>query len=205
MKLFTPGHHRALHCDAYLVDTARLARPLRLSRLVDLAQVIEALLDRVVLMGRSVYAVRNRTFALFFEDRDDTLTVAVTEPFHDGVTGALRDVLGEHGPVHQPDDLDLQASVLQPLLAYERGAIAMFDTPATRALLPAAGRRGLRILACTTTREPDDGIEIGGVPVPAWLERQSVDEVALDLDAMAGLSDAEIDNLLDENLKDWDA
>jgi len=204
VKLFTPGHHRDLHCDACLVDTARRARPLRLRRLVDLAQVVDALLDRVALMGKSVYAVRNRTFALFFEDRNGVLTLAVTEPYHEGVQGALRDVLSGFGPVHQPEDLDLHDSTLEPLLAYERGAVSVFDTPATRGLLSSAGRRGLRIQACTTTRRPDDAIEIDGVAASAWLERQTVDEIGLDLDATAGLSEAEIENLLDEELKDWD-
>ena len=90
MSLFTPVRHVALHCDAYLIDTSRVVRPLRVELATPPDLAVEALLDRVLLMGRSLSEVRDRTFALFGKLEGDVLVVAPTGPFHDGVLGALR-------------------------------------------------------------------------------------------------------------------
>ena len=41
MDLFTPATDRAQHCDAYLIDTSRSVRPLRLEALTPAETVIE--------------------------------------------------------------------------------------------------------------------------------------------------------------------
>lgn len=157
MDLFTPGTHTALNCDAYLIDTGRKARLFRLEPLVPAVTVVEALLDRVVLMGRSLHDVAEQTFALFF---GGTFTVAVTEPVHDGVATTLRAVLAEYGPVSGGEPVDLASSGLEPLLAYERGTVSFFLGEATRAWLPLAGNRGLRILAASLSHSTDTDIEL---------------------------------------------
>ena len=200
MRLFTPAFHRMLHRDAYLVDTSRKVRPLVLEHAPDPAPVVAPLLERVHLMGKSFYAVRNRTFALFAAHRDGSFAVAPTEPFHDGVVAALQDALAAFGPVRRGEDAP--ADAFTPLLAYERGAVAFFETPDTRAWAPLAGRRGLRVLAATPTHAPDADVYVGDVPAATYVAEP--DELTLDLDRLGDLPDDELNLLLDEQLKDWD-
>jgi hypothetical protein len=169
VRLFTEARDAALHCDAYLVDTARLARPFVLEGARGREAVIDELLGRVVLMGRSLYAVRERTFALFCGDGKD-LVVAPTEPFHEDVLAVLRDALAGFGAVRVEADLRLDRSGLFPLVAYERGRVSFFDSRETRAFVPLAGRRGLRILAATCAHAPAPHVLVGDVPAPAYVE-----------------------------------
>jgi hypothetical protein len=131
--------------------------------------VIDELLGRVVLMGRSLYAVRERTFALFCGGGQD-LVVAPTEPFHDDVLAVVRDALGGFGAVREEPDLPLDRSGLFPLLAYERGRVSFFDSRETRAWVPLAGRRGLRVLAATCAHAPAPHVLVGDVPAPDYVE-----------------------------------
>lgn len=160
MSLFTPVRHVALHCDAYLIDTSRSVRPLRVELATPAGLAIEALLDRVLLMGRSLSEVRDQTFALFGRVESGELTVAPTAPFHDGVLGALRDTLAEFGAVTTGADTTAEASGLPALLAYERGRVSFFDAAPTRAWLTHAGNRALRILAPAYSHDPDPDLEI---------------------------------------------
>lgn len=205
MKLFTPASHRALNCDAYVIDTRRLARPLRLELITPPGAVVEALLQRVALMGKSVYAVRNRTFALFFRVDEGEFVLAATEPFHDGVQAALRDTLAEFGRVEEGEDFELAGSDLSPLVAYERGRVALFDVDATRAWLSLAGSRGMRILAATTSDAPDPDVFVDEQTVEQYLRRGEADEVQLDLDAAGEMSEAELERYLDDQLGEWEA
>ena len=205
MKLFTPATNRALNCDAYVIDTRRMARPLRLGLLTPAVAVVEALLERVALMGKSVYAVRNRTFALFFRVDDGGFLLASTEPFHDGVQAALRDALANFGEVEEGEDFVLEDCGLSPLLSYERGRVALFDVAATRDWLSLAGRRGMRILAATTTDAPDPDVFVDEQPAEQYLRHAEVDEVELDLDAAGEMSEAELERYLDDQLGEWEA
>jgi hypothetical protein len=203
VKLFTLARDRAHERDAYLIDSGRNARSLQIEVLTPLEAVIEALLDRICLMGKSVYAVRNRTFALYVGERSGSFTAAVTEPFHDGVLGALRDTLGAFGKLRADHaDLSPEESGLVPLLAYERGKVSFLDTAETHRWLPLAGRRGMRILSATMSRAPDPDVYVGDLPAADYLA--APEEITLDLDAMSEMSEADLESLLDEQLEDWE-
>ncbi len=160
MGLFTPARDMALFRDAYLIDTARLARPLEVALAAPAGDLIDALLDRVLLMGRSLHEVRQHTFALFAGERCGAFVVAPSEPFHDGIVASLRDLLADFGEVRTGADEPLDACGLCPLLAYEAGRVSFFDSPGTRRWLALAGRRGLRILGATLAHEPLVDLEI---------------------------------------------
>jgi hypothetical protein len=205
LKLFTPATNRALHFDAYLIDTRRTARPLRLVLLAPPAAVIEALLDRIALMGKSVYGMRNRTFALFFRSDEGEFVLASTGPFHDGVQAALRDTLAAFGEVEEGEDFELAEGGLSPLLAYERGSVSLFDVEATRPWLSLAGRRGMRILGATTTDHPDPDVFVEEQTAEQHLRQDRVEDVELDLDAAGEMSEAELERYLDDQLGEWEA
>jgi hypothetical protein len=203
VRLFTLARDRAHQRDAYLIDSGRKARSLQIEVLTPLEAVVEALLDRVCLMGKSVYAVRNRTFALYVGERGSSFAVAVTEPFHDGVLGAIRDTLGTHGDLRAGhEDLDPGEHGFAPLLAYERGRVSFLVTAESRRWLPLAGRRGMRILSATLSRAPDPDVYVGDLPVNEYLA--APEEITLDLDAMSEMSDADLERLLNEQLEDWE-
>lgn len=202
MKLFTPARDRALNCDAYLVDSSRIVRPLRVALLTPAEPLVDDLVGRVMLMGRSLYGVRNQTFALFAGERGNGFAVAPTAPFHEGVLATLRDTLADYGTVDTEPDLPAFGSGLDPLLAYERGRVSFFDSLATHGWLGVAGRRGLRVLSVTLSHAPGDDFVVGDRPVAELLA--APDEIVLDLDALGELPDAELDRLLDEQLEDWD-
>ncbi|MHC4937548.1 MAG: hypothetical protein ACYTHK_01095, partial [Planctomycetota bacterium] len=148
----------ALGCDAYLVDTERTARPLRLATELPADRVVAEILDRTVLMGRSLFEVRGMTFALFVGA--DPFTVAMSEPVADGVLSMLRDTLACFGAVTDGEPVRLEEAGLHPLLAYEEGKVSFFDSAPTRPWRAIAGNRGLRILAATPTHDPDPDVEI---------------------------------------------
>ena len=159
MPLFTPATDRALNCDAYLIDTARPARLLRCA--ID-APVIDAVLEAVVLMGRSLYDVRDETFALFCGP--DAL--AVSAPVHPGVLSLVRGALGNPAA---PEDGELWSLGLDPLLGYERGTVSFFLGPRTRPWVSLAGQRGLRILSATTAHQPDADVFVGDLPATEYI------------------------------------
>jgi hypothetical protein len=203
VRLFTPAQHRALHCDAVIVDTSRLVRPMVLRADAPADVVVDELLDRVVLMGKSVYAVRNRTFALLAGEHDGGFAVAPTEPFHAGVAGAIRDALARFGPVVDAGDVAAHATGLAPLLAYERGQLCFLDAPGTRAWRAIAGRRGLRIAAAAATHAPDPEVFVGELAMADWLAGPA-EEATLDLDALSDLPEDELERLLEEQLDGWE-
>lgn len=157
MPLFTPAFDTALGCDAYLVDTGRMARPLHLAPGAPVERVIAEILDRTVLMGRSPFDVRTLTFALF---AGGEFTVAMSEPASEGAFAVLRDALASFGKVTAGEPCRLEESGLDPLLAYEEGRVSFFDSAATRPWRRLAGNRGLRILAATPSHDPDPDVEI---------------------------------------------
>jgi len=202
VKLFTPARDLKQNCDAYLIDTARQARSMRLTAAPH-PDIIDALLDRLVLMGRSMYSVRNRVFALFFETGPEHLALAVTEPFHAGVTAALRDTLAEFGSVEMPGDGLLHELDALPLIAYERGKVAFFHSGATHDYLKLAGQRALRILTASCSHAPAEHFEVDGQPVLKFLARGSGGpDIEIDIAAMGDLSDEELDRLLEDQLRD---
>ena len=158
MALFTPAFDTALSCDAYLVDTERDALLLEITT-AQTGRVVEEVLDRTVLMGRSVFDVRGLTFALFAAQAPGRFLVAMTEPVAAGAFSMLRDTLASFGPLAE-SRVALAESELHPLVAYEEGRVSFFDSAATRAWRPIAGNRGLRILSVTPTHDPDPDVEI---------------------------------------------
>jgi hypothetical protein len=180
VQLFTPATDRRLNCDAYIVDSARPVRPLTLRRLTPVEPIVEALVDRVVMMGRSVQAVREKTFALFVGLRDESFVAAPTGPLDEGVLAALRDELLAFGEVETGVDLMASATGLSPLLAYERGTVTFLDTPETHAFLPLVGRRGLRVAAATLSHAPAAEVYVGGLTAEQFLARP--EEISLDGD-----------------------
>ena len=208
MKLFTPARDLKQNCDAYLIDTARQARSLRLAAAPH-PGIIAALLDRLVLMGRSMYSVRNRVFALFFATGPEHLDLAVTEPFHAGVTAALSDTLAEFGPVVTTGDGLLHELGVQPLVAYERGKVALFHSGATHEYVKLAGQRALRILSAACSHAPAEHFEVDGQPVLEFLARGAGGPggggergIEIDIAAMGDLSDEELYRLLEDQLGD---
>jgi len=171
VRLFTPARDRALCRDALLIDTRRLARPLFLDAATPLEPVVEALLDRIALMGRSPLPVRGHAFALFFGAREGRSLFALTEPFHDGLVAALLDALAAFGAARAGGAEHLAAAALTPLLGLHEGRVVFFDSLATRPFHVLARRRSLRILGATPSHAPDRDVEVGGVPAPEYVGR----------------------------------
>ncbi|MEM8885428.1 MAG: hypothetical protein AAGD14_15280 [Planctomycetota bacterium] len=159
MALFTPAYDTALDCDAYLVDTTGPARRLRLRTELPVKRVVDEILERTVLMGRSLFDVRGRTFALFV-GADDGFSLAMSDIGAEGVWAMLLDALTAFGPVDVDPDATLEESGLHPLLAYEEGRVSFFDSAPTRPWRVLAGNRGLRILSATLSHDPDPDVEI---------------------------------------------
>ncbi|MGQ0612640.1 MAG: hypothetical protein ACT4PV_02660 [Planctomycetaceae bacterium] len=171
MRLFTPARDRALCRDALLIDTLRLARPLLLEPLTPLEPVIETLLDRVALMGRSLLPVRSHAFALFLGAREGRTVFAITEPFHVGLVAVLVDSLAAFGAARAGEAEPLAAQGLTPLFGFEGGRVLFFDSLATRPFHVIARRRALRILGATLSHAPDPDVEVEGVPAPEYVAR----------------------------------
>ena len=178
MELFTPATDRRLNCDAYILDSSRPVRPLIVRLLTPVEPVVEALLDRVLMMGRSVQEVRERTFALFAGLRDGRFVVAATGPPVEGILAALRDELRAFGDVETGPDMVAGASGLSPLLAYERGVVTFLDAPETHGFLPLVGRRGLRVVAATLSHAPAPEVHVGELTAEQYLARP--EEIALE-------------------------
>lgn len=164
MELFTLAHHRGLCGDAYLIDTARSLSPLHVA--APAADVVAALLDRVLLMGRSPHAVRDETFAVFWAG---DCTVAVTSPVAAGAHAALRDTLAAFGTVEAAPSAPAHGAGLHALLAYERGALAFFDDGPTRPFRALAGKHGVRVVLPAYTHAPDDELFVGDQRAAAFL------------------------------------
>jgi len=171
VRLFTKARDRALCRDALLIDTRRLARPLLLEPLTPLEPVVETLLDRVALMGRSLHAVRGHAFAMFLGAREGRTVFALTEPFHVGLVAVLVDTLAAFGPARAEEAQPLAEQGLAPLFGFDAGRIVFFDSLATRPFHVLARRRALRILGATLSHAPDPDVEIGGVPAPDYIAR----------------------------------
>jgi hypothetical protein len=158
VTLFTPAFDTSLCCDAYLVDTQREASVLHIAT-EQSARVVEEVLDRTVLMGRSMFDVRGLTFALFVARASGRFSVAMTHPVAAGALSMLRHTLAQFGPLEEAE-VPLEDSGLHPLLAYEEGTVSFFDSAATRDWRAIAGKRGMRILSSTPTHDPDPDVEI---------------------------------------------
>ena len=196
MQLFTPAWHNGLHCDAFLIDTSRKVRPLVLDLLTLENAVIEAILARVVLMGRSLHAVRHKTFGLFFARRDGQFVLGPAYPFYASIFSDLQEALEKFGRVRTEADEDLRDGELSPLIAYVEGQISFFDSPQTRPWVKLAGRRGLRIVAPALAHAPADDVFVGEVSAREYLE--APEEVTLDLDVTDELPANELERLLRE-------
>lgn len=74
--MFTPAFHRGFSCDALVIDAESSAVPLVLDADAPETTVVDAVLERVVLMSRSLHDVRRSTFGLFCGHRDGRLLLA---------------------------------------------------------------------------------------------------------------------------------
>ncbi len=196
MKLFTAAHDRKLVCDALLVDTDRTLRPLAATLDESEGSVTELLacvLDRVVLMGRSLHAVRDRTFCVFAGRRQQGWHVALTEPYHAGVIDALKDALRDFGAVTQLIDIAAHASDLAPWLAFQSGVVTVLNTPTLRPYNKLAARHGLRVAAAATTHAPDADVYVGPVAARDYVAHP--EELTLDLERLDAMPPDEWDHL----------
>ncbi|MCK6461164.1 MAG: hypothetical protein L6Q95_14880 [Planctomycetes bacterium] len=141
--MFTAAYHKAFSCDALVIDGESHAVPLVLDAEAPEADVVDAVLDRVVLMSRSIHDVRRSTFGLFLGRRDGRLLLAAASPA--AVVSALEDAMAEFGPVRRgaPEP----ARGLVPLLAFVEGRVSFLRGPATLPFQRLAARRGLAIVA----------------------------------------------------------
>jgi hypothetical protein len=197
MRLFTMAHHQGLHCDAYLIDSDRSARPLVVTTAGPLEPVVDAILDRVVLMSRSLHAVRERTFGLFFAVRGHDFVIAPAYPFYASIYSSLRDVLEGFGKVRRAPDERLGDDALEPLLAFEDGIVSFIVGPTTRPWVKLASRRGLAIVAGVWTHAVTNDVLVDGVPAIEYLA--APEEVTIDLDITDELPQEELERLLREH------
>ena len=198
--MFTPARHEALHCDAYLIDSNRRVRPLVLDALTPLEQIVDAVLDRVVLMSRSLHAVRHKTFGLFFAWREGQFVLGPSYPFYASIFGDLKETLEKFGQVRTGEDEDLRDQELHALIAYVDGQVSFFDSPPTRQFLKLAGRRGLRIVVPALAHAAGDDVFVDGVSVAEYLK--APEEESLDLDVTHELPTDELEELLREHRPD---
>lgn len=141
--MFTPAFHRAFSCDALVIDGESSAVPLVLETEAPETDVVDAVLERVVLMSRSLHDVRRSTFGLFCGRRDGRFLLAPASSA--AVVSALEDAMAEFGPVRRgaPEP----ARGLVPLLAFVSGRVSFLRGPATIPFQRLAARRGLAIVA----------------------------------------------------------
>jgi len=184
MRLFTPAVHRGLSCDAYVIDADRDAVPLVLDAGAPVEAVIDAVLQRLVLLSRSLHDMRRRTFGLFCARRGAAFVLAHAEPCDAPVLSALDDVLGEFGPVRRGPAERLRDGALTPLVAFVGGRVCFFRSAATRGWEQLAGRRALRIVAPVWSHAPDADVFIDGMPAADYLSAPA--EATLDLEAREG-------------------
>lgn len=147
--MFTPGFHRAFSCDALVIDGESPAVPLLLDADAPEADVVDAVLDRVVLMSKSLHEVRRSTFGLFWGRRQGRLVIAPSSPA--AVVSALEDAMAGFGPVRRgPPE---PAKGLVPLLAFVEGRVSFLRGPSTLPFQRLAARRGLAIVAPAWSHE----------------------------------------------------
>jgi len=200
VQLFTPARHKGLHCDAYLIDSNRRIRPLVLDALTPIESIMDAVLDRVHLMSRSLHSVRHKTFGLFFAWREDQFVLGPAYPFYASIFGDLRETLEKFGQVRTAVDEDLRDEELHPLIAYVDGQVSYFDSPATRPWLKLAGRRGLRIVVPALAHAAGEDVFVDGVSAAEYLKAPA--EESLDLDVTDELPADELERLLREHRTD---
>lgn len=147
--MFTPAFHRGFSCDALVIDGEESALPLVLDADAPEATVVEAVLDRVVLMSKSLYDVRRSTFGLFCDRRDGRFLLAPAASA--AVVSALEDALAEFGPVRRGEPEP--AKGLVPLLAFVAGRVSFLRGPATIPFQRLAARKGLAIVAPAWSEE----------------------------------------------------
>ena len=198
--MFTPARHEALHCDAYLIDSNRRVRPLVLDALTPLESIMDAVLDRVHLMSRSLHSVRHKTFGLFFAWREDQFVLGPSYPFYASIFGDLKETLEKFGQVRTGEDEDLRDQELHALIAYVDGQVSFFDSPTTRPWLKLAGRRGLHIVVPAFAHTASDDVFVDGVSVAEYLK--APEEESLDLEVTDELPTDELEQLLREHRPD---
>jgi hypothetical protein len=147
--VFTAAYHRTFSCDALVIDGESSAVPLMLDAEAHEADVVDAVLDRVVLMSRSIHDVRRSTFGLFLGRRDGRFLLAAASPA--AVVSALEDAMAEFGPVRRgaPEP----ARGLVPLLAFVEGRVSFLRGPSTLPFQRLAARKGLAIVAPAWSHE----------------------------------------------------
>jgi hypothetical protein len=147
--VFTAGFHRTFCCDALVIDGESHAVPLLLDADAPEAEVVDAVLDRVVLMSRSLHDVRRATFGLFCGRRDGRFLLAPASA--PAVVSAIEDAMAEFGPVRRgaPEP----AKGLVPLLAFVEGRVSFLRGPATIPFERFAARKGLAIVAPAWSHE----------------------------------------------------
>jgi len=160
VALFSSAYDTSRNCDAYLVDSERAGRAITVLTEAPGVSVVEELIDRAVLMGRNVHLAGEETFALFASATAERFTLAVTDPVALGTYSMLRDALGSFGAIEDEAEVRLDEADLAPLLAYENGRVSFFDWAGTRDWRDVAGRRGLRMLSCTPSHDPDPDVEV---------------------------------------------
>lgn len=151
--MFESGFHRAFSCDALVIDQESSAVPLVLEGDIPESEVVDAVLDRVVLMSKSLHDVRTSTFGVFLGRRDGRLLLAPAAT--PAVVSALEDALLAFGPVRRdaPEPVKEHA----PLLAFVQGRVSFLRGPRTLAFQRSAARRGLPIVAPAWSREELEG------------------------------------------------
>jgi len=178
VRLFTPARHRTLFRDALLVDATRRVRPFVAAPDAPPDPLFASVLDRVVLMGRSLFDVADHTLCVYAGFLDERAVLAPTEPFREGVLATLRDALRDFGAVEEHPEAEAAETTLVPWLAYERGRVTVLDTPVMRPWLRLAVRHGLRVAAATRTDAPDPDVYVGGIPAPEYVT--GPEEISLD-------------------------
>jgi len=149
VAVFTPAFHRAFSCDALVIERESSAVPLLLLGDAPEADVVDAVLDRVLLMSRSLHDVRRSTFGIFCGHRDGRFLLAPAAT--PAVVSALEDALSAFGPVRRgaPEP----ATGLVPLLAFVEGRVSFLRSPGTLGYQRLAARRGLAIVAPAWSHE----------------------------------------------------
>ena len=161
MALFYSAYDTSRNCDAYLVDSERGGRAVTVLTEALGVSVVDEVVGRAVLMSRNVHlAGCEETFALFASATSERFTLAVSDPVAVPTYSMLRDALRSFGVIESEADVRLDEADLAPLLAYENGRVSFFDSVRTRDWRDVAGRRGLRMLSCTPSHDPDPDVEV---------------------------------------------
>ena len=161
VALFSSAFDTSRNCDAYLVDSERAGRAITVRTDAPGASVVDEVVGRAVLMSRNLHRTEGEEiFALFAGAGSERFTLAVSDPVSVPAYSMLRDALGSFGSIEEETDVRLDEVDLAPLLAYENGRVSFFDWAGTRDWRDVAGRRGLRMLSCTPSHDPDPDVEV---------------------------------------------